>query len=164
MDYQVFCIIVFTLDEIQLLAAQPRLDLLGRGEVKGWRKKRSGGRGNELFGSSCFGCCFCFPALYSAASPILITFNITLIFIIYSVLMSSSPDLKPATFWERILFHFSLPQKSFLSSKVLPNSWPKRWNIANIMSWSYQQVSCQLSALGEHTTCLWILFSYLGFS
>lgn len=47
MDYQVFCIIVFTLDEIQLLAAQPRLDLLGRGEVKGWRKEKEWGKGER---------------------------------------------------------------------------------------------------------------------
>lgn len=43
-----------------------------------------------------------FPALYSAASPVFITCNITVIFIIDFVLMSSSPNLKPATFCERV--------------------------------------------------------------
>lgn len=137
MDYQVFCITVFTLDKIQLLAAQPRLDCTGsagqgRGKTLG-KKKRGGGKGNELFGSSCFDCCFCSPALYSAASPVFITFNIMVIFIIYFLLMSSSPNLKPTKIcferecvWLRILFHFSLPQKNFLSWKVSPNSWPKK--------------------------------------
>lgn len=93
-----FCIIMFTLEKIQLLAAQPRLDCTGsasqgRGKMLK-EKKKSGGRGNELFESSCFD----FPALYSAASPVIITFNITMIFIIYFVLMSSGPNLKQATF------------------------------------------------------------------
>lgn len=143
MDYQVFCIIVFTLDKIQLLAAQPSLDCTGcagQRRSKTLRgKKKSGGRRNELLGSSCFDCCFWFPALYSTASPVFITFNIMVIFIIYCVLMSSSPNLKPSTFWESVYGWESCS----LSWKVLPNSWPKRWNITNIMSWSYS--ACVLS-------------------
>lgn len=85
----------------QLLAAQQRLDHTGSaGQDRGKKveeKKRSGGRGNELCESSCFGCCFCFPALCSAVSPVFITFNIMVVFTIYFVLVSSSPSLKLAT-------------------------------------------------------------------
>lgn len=49
-----------------------------------------GGRGSKLFESSCFGCCFCFPALSSVESPIFIAFNIMVVFTIYFVLVSSS--------------------------------------------------------------------------
>lgn len=98
-----------------------------------------GGRGSKLFESSCFGCCFCFLALSSAESPIFIAFNIMVVFAIYFMLVSAVPSMKPATSWERvqlrILFPLSLPQKSFLSWNVCPNSWPKRWNITKIISW-----------------------------
>lgn len=67
----------------QLLAAQQRLDHTGSAGQDSGKKveeKRSGGRGNELFENSCFGGCFCFPALSSAVSPVFITFNIMMVF------------------------------------------------------------------------------------
>lgn len=72
-----------------------------------------------------------------------------MLFVIYFVLVSSSPGLKPATSWGRVTraedpVYFLLPPKPVF---FLENNWPKRWNISKILSWCCQQPPCQSSAL-----------------
>lgn len=157
----------------QLLAAQQRLDHTGSaGQDRGKKveeKKRSRGRGNELLESSCFGCCFCFPALCSAVSPVFITFNIMVVFTIHFPLVSSSPSLKPATSWERastvdglvpflpppkpVFFPEKLVQIANQKDEILP-----RLHFGNV---SGSPVNCQHC---EHTAYLQISSSRLAFS